>query len=179
LTYVRNGGFPLHLATMTLPFKTKRAETATSFAAIIVGLLALAPLARGAKPEDPGGIKTCEQQEPCLKWEVLKLAGESCLIGADLCPIKVCLVLDTGDPECSKGASGTVSHLCDNANSQGCVRPEPWFQHTGGVDNDRDGAGNCDPSEIVSGWEDKCDTVATGVRLCQIGKPNDVLFWIV
>jgi hypothetical protein len=156
------------LSTM-LPFL----KTAPVFLVVIAGFLASAPLVGG------GAISTCIEQEPCLKWEVLKLAGDNCDINADSCPVKVCLVLDMEDAECILATGATVSHLCDNANSSGCVRSTPWVGHDGGVDSDDGGSGNCYPDEFISGWDDKCETVPDRVRLCQIGKPGDELYWNV
>jgi hypothetical protein len=166
-------------------FSTNRMRAARGIS--VLALLALAPPHAsgngkgGGDPGggNPGGIKTCDEQEPCLKWVVSKLSGaasDNCGIEAANCPIKICMVLDTDAPNCTKNG-GTVSHTCDNANSLGCVRSAAWIQNSGGVDGPG-GTGNCNPTGATA-WEEKCDTVPDEVRLCQIGKPGDVLFWIV
>jgi hypothetical protein len=159
-------------------FTTKRA------AAVLLLALATAPLAGGAAGGKGGGgggtggpIGSCIEQQPCLKWEVTKLSGsDNCGISPGLCPIKICMLLDTDATDCIKNGD-TVSHTCDNADSAGCVRPDPWVQYGGGVDPE-DGTGNCNAGNITA-WENKCQEVPDGVRLCQIGKPGDVLFWNV
>jgi hypothetical protein len=146
-------------------FTNKRAAT------VLLLAIATAPLAVGAP------IGSCIEQQPCLKWQVTKLSGSgNCGVTPELCPIKICMILDTYATGCIKNGD-TVSHTCDNANSLGCVR-SPWVQNGGGVDGDG-GTGNCNPGDIVTAWENKCQEVPAGVRLCQIGKPGDVLFWNV
>jgi hypothetical protein len=148
-------------------------KTAHVLFVLVAGLLTSAPLVGG------GPISTCIEQEPCLKWEVTKLSGsasENCGIEAANCPIKICMLLDTSAPNCIKKGD-PVSHTCDNANSTGCVRSDPWIQYTGGVDP-KGTAGNCNPEDATA-WEEKCESVPVGVRLCQIGKPGDKLDWIV
>jgi hypothetical protein len=126
-----------------------------------------------------GFIASCVDQEKCIKWEVTRLAGKSCGINVESCPVRVCLVFDTENDDCPK-AGDAVSHACDNANKTGCVRPKEWWKGGRDAEAKESRGSNCDPQDDYEdpiGWENKCEGVMDEVKLCQVGKANDTLYW--
>ena len=163
---------------MTPFLKPKRAATAVVFVTAAAALFASAPLVGGAAPAGGTGgyfIDTCIKQEPCLKWVVTKVPGTRCSIAADKCPVQVCMKFDLNAPGCSK-QSGTVSHACDNADSSGCVRAEPWTLGSGkGTSVDFDASGTC----TSPGSNTRCPNIPDEYSMCQTGKPGDTLYFTV
>ena len=118
-----------------------------------------------------GGANTCAAQYNCIVWEVRKLASTTCS-GLSDCPIEVCLRFNLDSP-CVKQGSGTISHACDNAKANGCVRG-PWSNSN----KDSNDAETCNAGSITN-WNDRCEGVPDELRMCQQGKPGDKLYWVV
>lgn len=122
-------------------------------------------------------LETCEQQSQCLFFQARNLPGTLCSINTADCPVEVCMRFDMNATGCVKGAGGTVSHSCDNANRDRCVRTQPWNAlSTKGLSVDLDANGSCQPSTAS---DSKCETITDEQLMCQIGKPGTVLYWTV
>jgi hypothetical protein len=134
-------------------------------------LLAVAPSVVTA-----ASLETCPQQAKCLKFNVTKVQGAPCGIGADACPVRVCMKFDLDAPGCIKGSRDTVSHACDNAKADLCVRPEAWMHGSGfGTSVDAGVNGAC----TSTGSNTRCEDIPDEYEMCQIGKPNDILYFTV
>jgi hypothetical protein len=144
-------------------------------------LAVVSPAGTLADRETRGGsCASCVSQEKCIKWEVSRLAGKSCGIDVESCPVRVCLVFDTENEYCPKKGDA-VNHACDNANKTGCVRPMEWWDGGKDADAKSSSGSNCDPPDdhgpAILGWDNKCDGVMDKAKLCQVGKANDILYW--
>jgi hypothetical protein len=142
---------------------------AASTTGLLLWALALLLSSSSLPGVQAGPITSCGLQSACLKWEVTKLASTTCS-NLGTCPVRVCMIFDLAAQGCVKGSADTVSHACDNANADGCVRSQVWSSSVDG-----DSGATC----IAPGSESRCPNIANGYRMCQIGKKNDILYFTV
>jgi hypothetical protein len=126
----------------------------------------------GGKGGGTSGFETCAEQLECISFEVKQLTSSDC---GGICPVEVCLVIDLSLTNCAKD-SGTISHVCDNANVLGCQ----YYTDPTVTDGDSS-AQLCGAQYPINGYHStaKCQDVPSGFKMCQSGGTGDWLEFIL
>jgi hypothetical protein len=128
-------------------------------------LLAVALLSIGSVQAQYG--VNCTTQAPCVKFTQETAAENPCSLSG--C-VKVCLTLL--GPDDNPVCPGDYSHVCDIADSYGCVRGDNTFDQG-------DNAAAYYPEVPGEFRSDHKKEGLAGDKMCQYGNPGDILAWIV
>lgn len=126
----------------------------------LLSALALLQLSTTSVHADP--VETCQQQLPCLTFEVTKEAPVCDLEGT--CSFKACITLNTNNAGCVKNGE-EISHLCDQSGVDYCPN-----------DGDEDGEAEWDVDEQEG--DDETVDLANDYEQCQIGAAGDTLLFV-
>lgn len=128
----------------------------------------IAALSGKAVSAAPSVQYNCAQALNCIAITEEIAADGTC--GNAQCVKKVCLILTEDGDNCPS----TVSHMCDQANGNGCPYDGPGYWDSKAEPFDSP------PCQETS--TQKCDGgqgPPVGTTMCQYGEPGDTLFWLI